>query len=253
MIEAVLPPGVVGSEAWGDPADAVLLPEEEALAARAVPRRRRELTTGRHCARRALAQLGMAPGPILSGPRREPLWPDGVVGSITHCTGYRAAAVAWAAQVPTVGIDAEPHEPLPDGVLDTVSLPEERAQLRQLAKSSPRVCWDRLLFCSKEAVYKAWYPHAQAMLDFHEATITVEPRDQPSAPGEPGELWTRTAGYRPLLSKVGDEPAGTVVAGTVEARLLVDGPVVGGRPVRGFGGQWVVGRGLVLVSVTQLR
>ena len=59
------------------------------------------------------------------GAKREPLWPAGVVGSITHCDGYRAAAVARATDLATVGIDAEPHEPLPDGVLAAIALPAE--------------------------------------------------------------------------------------------------------------------------------
>jgi 4'-phosphopantetheinyl transferase EntD len=101
----------------------------------AVPRRRAEFTTGRACARRALAELGVAPAAILSGDRREPLWPDGVVGAITHCAGFRAAAVGRATDYRSIGIDAEPDEPLVDGILELVSLPAERDQLRRAASA----------------------------------------------------------------------------------------------------------------------
>jgi 4'-phosphopantetheinyl transferase EntD len=87
----------------------------------AVPARRREFRTGRACARRCLERLGRPPGPIGCGPRGEPLWPTGVVGSITHCAGLRACAVAPAAAVRALGIDAEPNAPLPDGVAEVIA------------------------------------------------------------------------------------------------------------------------------------
>jgi 4'-phosphopantetheinyl transferase EntD len=217
MIEQVLRSPIVWCEVHGDPPEAALLPAEEALVARAVDKRRRDFTTGRHCARLALAQLGIDPYPVLAGPAGEPRWPAGVVGSITHCAGYRAAAVAWAADVATVGIDAEPHEPLPEGVLDVVALPNERARLRELARTSPgATCWDRVLFCAKEAVYKAWYPHAQRMLDFDQARV--------------------------------DFGAG----GTLRAELLVPGPTVAGRRLEGLAGRWAAADGLVVVALTEI-
>ena len=137
--------------------------------------RRREFTTGRHCARVALGQLGFASVPITRGERGEPRWPDGVVGSITHCAGYRAAAVARAADVVTIGIDAEPNAPLPEGVLGLISLPSERGALAELARVAPGVAWDRLLFCAKESVYKAWAPLTQTFLGFPEAEVAFDP------------------------------------------------------------------------------
>jgi 4'-phosphopantetheinyl transferase EntD len=171
---AIVPAGVVVVEVREDPADAVLLPEERAIVANAVDKRRREFTTGRHCARAALAKLGIPPVPILVGGGGEPLWPDGVVGSISHCAGYRGAAVARASDLAGVGLDAEPNEPLPSGIADAVAVPDERAQLDRLAAVDTAVCWDRLLFSAKESVYKVWYPSAGRMLDFDEAHVVVE-------------------------------------------------------------------------------
>ena len=71
MIEKILPDAVASSEAFDDPPDAVLFPEEEALISRAVEKRRREFRTVRHCARRALGELGLPPVAVLSGERRE--------------------------------------------------------------------------------------------------------------------------------------------------------------------------------------
>src|ERR1051325_9262065 len=117
VIEAILPAGVVAVDTFDDPPGATLMPEEEALVAKAVAKRRQEFTTVRHCARIALARLGRPPAAIPSGQRREPQWPAGVVGAITHCDGYRGVVLAEASAVTSIGIDAEPNGPLPKGVL----------------------------------------------------------------------------------------------------------------------------------------
>jgi 4'-phosphopantetheinyl transferase EntD len=175
LIEQVLPPGVAAAEAFSDPPDVRLFPEEEEAVARAVGKRRREFTTGRACAREALAQLGFAAAPITCGPKGAPRWPDGVVGSITHCDGYRACAVARSGDAASVGIDAEPNLPMPDGVLEVVSDHAEREHLAALAASRPDVQWGRLLFSAKESVYKTWFPLAGRWLGFEEASITIDP------------------------------------------------------------------------------
>ncbi len=77
---------------------------------------------------------------------------------MTHCAGYRAAAVARSRDLLTVGIDAEPHHVLPPNVLGYVALHEEQDRLIDLSAADSRICWDRILFCSKETVYKAWFP-----------------------------------------------------------------------------------------------
>src|SRR5579859_8157571 len=106
MIERILRPPVTFAETFSDDFDAFLFPEENAIIARAVESRWREFVTGRACARMALARLGQAPVPILSGPRGAPQWPGDVVGSITHCPGYRAAAVARTRDIVSLGLDA---------------------------------------------------------------------------------------------------------------------------------------------------
>jgi 4'-phosphopantetheinyl transferase EntD len=174
VIGDILPATVAAVERLDDPPDVVLFPEEEAVIARAADKRRREFTTVRYCARAALGLLGLPPSPIVPGQRGAPGWPEGVVGSMTHCAGYRAAALAHVRDIATLGIDAEVHEALPAGVLDLVSLPAERSRLRQLAADEPGVCWDRLLFSAKESVYKAWYPLTRAWLDFAEADVVLE-------------------------------------------------------------------------------
>ncbi|KMS76678.1 4'-phosphopantetheinyl transferase [Streptomyces viridochromogenes] len=222
MIEELLPASVVTVEAYGDeePVNTALYPEEEAVVARAVGKRRREFAVVRSCARRAMDKLGVPAQPILPGERGAPVWPAGLVGSMTHCDGYCAAALVRAADLASLGVDAEPHQTLPEGVLPAVALPAEEERLRRLAGDHPGVHWDRLLFSAKESVYKAWFPLTGKWLDFTEADIDVFT--------DPGDR--RSGGFR--------------------ARLLVPGPWVGDRQLDGFEGRWTVQRGLVATAVS---
>lgn len=213
MIETLLPGEAAVVEALDNPPEAALFPEEQALVTQAVEKRVREFTTVRHCARRALARLGLPPAPILPGAYGEPGWPDGIVGSMTHCDGYCAAAVARSADLAALGMDAEPHEPLPPDVLEAVTLDAERRRLARLAAERPEVCWDRLLFSAKESVYKAWYPLTRQWLDFEGAEISFGPD-------------------------------------AFRARLLVPGPLVGGVRLAGFAGRWKVENGLLFTAIS---
>jgi 4'-phosphopantetheinyl transferase EntD len=143
-----------------------LWPEEEPLVAKAVAKRRREFGWGRSLAREALGQLGMAPCAIGVGERRQPLWPAGVVGTITHCTGFCAAAVAPAEQLRGLGIDAEPDAPLAEELWDTICTPQEQRSLRSL----PPV-FSKMLFSAKESIFKYTYPLTGIYLDFLDAEI----------------------------------------------------------------------------------
>jgi len=173
----LLRPPVHAAEAFGDDPGAVLFPGEEALIARASPRRRGEFATARECARAALVRLGVSPAPVLADELGAPRWPEGIAGSITHCAGYRAAAVAHTADVMSLGLDAAPNRPLrkPD-MLTVIARDSERARLPALRAAAPGVCWDQMLLSAKESVYKAWYPIARRWLDFASADITFDVR-----------------------------------------------------------------------------
>ncbi|MEE4542364.1 4'-phosphopantetheinyl transferase superfamily protein [Streptomyces sp. V4-01] len=244
MIEQLVPPSVRTRVAYGDELDrAPLHPEEAPAIAKAVPKRQAEYAAGRACARAALADLCGATGPILRDAERgAPVWPDGVVGSITHCDGYRAAAVAHTADVLTLGIDAEPHGPLPEGVLDViVSTEEERAALAALSGRAPHVHWDRLLFSAKETVYKAWYPYHRRMLGFTEAELLFTHDDPGGDPGDP-------------VAEPGPAAPGTAQRGTYTARLLIPGPLLAeGTGPDVFTGRWIAHDGLVVTAIAVPR
>ena len=221
MIEQILPSRVAVVESFGDDPAAVLLPQERAAIAPAPESRRREFATARACARTAMTRLGLPEVAVLPGPRGAPQWPEGVTGSITHCAGYRAAAVALTRDVVSLGVDAEPNEALPNhGMLELIALDQERARLGELAAGipgipgMPGICWDRLLFSAKESVYKAWFPLTRCWLGFESADIVIDPRE-----------------------------------GTFTARLLVPGPLVGGTPLTMLNGRWLAHHGFLVTAV----
>jgi 4'-phosphopantetheinyl transferase EntD len=215
LLSGVLLGPVVSAELYDDPPDLVPLPAEEPLIARSVAKRRNEFVTVRYCARKALGELGLPPAPILKGDKGEPCWPDGVVGSLTHCSGFRGAVVGLARNVRSVGIDAEPHDVLPKGVLDAISLPEERNQIASLTGD---LHWDRILFCAKEATYKAWFPLTHRWLGFEDAHVTFA-------------------------------IDGTGSSGTFESRILIDPSAESGPPLTALSGRWSVARGLTLTAI----
>lgn len=218
LLSGVLPGDgqvLAAAEMYTDPPELVPLPEEEPLIARSVAKRRNEFITVRYCAREALGELGVAPVPILKGEKGEPCWPDGIVGSLTHCEGFRGAAVARLDAIRSIGIDAEPHDVLPKGVLDAISLPGERTELQDMPSE---LHWDRILFCAKEATYKAWFPVTRRWLGFEDAHITFD-------------------------------VDGDGTSGGFESRILVDPSVPSGPPLDTLSGRWSVRDGLTLTAI----
>jgi 4'-phosphopantetheinyl transferase EntD len=215
MIDKLLPPSVVVVEAFEDLPSEPVFPGEEDLVANAIEGRCREFITARRCAREALAKLGYPPAPIRSGPKREPQWPAGVVGSITHTAGFRAAAVAPSSIVASIGIDAEQDEPLPDGVEQLVTVQGESQMLVNLSRAFPMTQWGRLLFSAKESVYKAWYPLTGKWLGYEQAHLTIDP------------------------------------TGQFAAKLIADGTRIDGGPaLTELRGRFLMARGLIATTVT---
>ncbi|MFH9294969.1 4'-phosphopantetheinyl transferase [Streptomyces sp. NPDC017520] len=228
MIERLLPADVSCAATRAETVpDGTLFPEEEALVAKSVAKRRNDFATARACARRAMAGLGLPPVAVLHGHRGRPLWPEGIVGSLTHCEGYRAAALARAKGVLSLGIDAEPHAPLPAGVRELVTLPTERARIGPPApEGRGEIHWDRVLFSAKESVFKTWYPVTGIELDFIQADLTFQ-----QAGGRVGE---------------DDAPhGGTAAEGTFAARLLLTDPAL---PTT-LRGRWRIEDGIVATAV----
>ena len=122
----------------------------------------------------ALGLAGLPLAPILRGSRREPLFPAGATGSITHTGGYCAAVAASRDAVASIGIDAEANEPMTRRLLERIASADECRMVDEASAALPGLHAARLLFSIKEAVYKAWYPLARVPLGFRDAELRLD-------------------------------------------------------------------------------
>lgn len=170
MLEQLFPADVVTVEAdeaaWLGPLDA----EEEAELGAVSEKRRREFTAGRACARQALSRLGLPSDPLLRRADRSPRWPPGVVGSISHCAGFCAAAVARAERHGALGLDIERAGRTRAGLARRICTPGERERLARWGAEGLGI-----VFSVKEAFYKAWHPATGAELGFLDVETELDP------------------------------------------------------------------------------
>lgn len=174
---SLFPPGIIAVSSETDVPEGTLFDAETALVRNAVAKRVHEFTLGRLYAHMALRRLGADDGPLLAGPHREPRWPSGVAGSITHCDGFCGVAVAGT-PVRGIGVDAERRGPLPEGVAALIHTPAERRWL-QTASAVGAVDLSVLCFSAKESAYKCQFPLTGLLLEFTDIEITMG-----SAPGK---------------------------------------------------------------------
>ena len=182
-IDALLIPGILIGHRLISPGDEHgLLPEELPAFTSSVIKVRRASGAARIVARQLLSRLGLPECALPRGPSGAPIWPAGIIGSLSHDSRVAVAAVALRRDVGAVGIDVEPAEDLPADLLDIVATPEER---RHLGDDPYR---GRLLFVAKEAVYKAVYPLDRMFLDHHDVQINLAGRTATVCNGRVVEL-----------------------------------------------------------------
>ncbi len=176
IVRDLLPSGVAVAEGAIDKIEGALWPQEAELVAKAAPKRRADFTAGRILARRALSVLGGPHGPITRGDGRAPRWPEGFIGSITHCHGYAAAAVARNGSIAGLGIDVEEIGRINAQLESHLFTPDEIG--RQLNQRAPdeRQAVAALMFCAKEAYYKAQHPLTARWLGFHDVELDLDPQ-----------------------------------------------------------------------------
>lgn len=148
-----------------------LLPEEEFAVVNSLEKRRREFAQGRSCAREAMRQLGLEPRPILARADRAPIWPEGIVGTITHTAGLVAAAVARKSEIAALGMDAESRaRPLKAGIERFIRTPAER----ETCTLPEELDTLRLVFSAKESIHKCVAPMSGIRLNFHEVELEFD-------------------------------------------------------------------------------
>jgi 4'-phosphopantetheinyl transferase EntD len=134
--------------------------------ARSVQRRQAEFFHGRRAAEAALKALGIAGATIGQGRQREPVWPEGIIGSITHNRSMAGAIALRYGQASGVGMDIETliDAQACDAVIQTAVDAAELSALRRLGLPMPLLL--TIVFSAKEAFYKAAFPQVQRFFDF---------------------------------------------------------------------------------------
>lgn len=152
-----------------------LFPAERLVIASAAPARRAEFASGRHCARSALAQLGIPPTAIPSGPSREPLWPEDTVGSISHSGSTCLAVAALRSRgYAGIGVDIEQAGELDETLLDIICTPDEMRAMGAMSRQQARA-HAKILFSIKESVFKCQFPMTGVWLEFTNVEVDIGP------------------------------------------------------------------------------
>ncbi len=164
---------------WERDGDCPLHPvEQELLSPRAVEKRRREFSLGRAAAHGAIASLlGRSQDPILKGERGEPLWPQGLVGAITHCGDVAVAAVGRTRDTDGIGVDLEQlSKKVSLGISRKVCTPREREWVSAGGDETEKNLRLRMIFSAKESTFKAFFPVEEVYLGFQDAELIWDPR-----------------------------------------------------------------------------
>lgn len=152
----------------GDPG--ALYPEEARHLQQAVAKRAQEFAAGRLCARLLLHEFGIDHFAIEVGAHRQPVWPEELVGSITHTTGFCAAVVARKNCLRSVGIDTEMSGSVKTPLWRSICTPAETTWLESLPEPG-QLAAATLIFSAKEAFYKCQFALTQERLGFHDVSV----------------------------------------------------------------------------------
>jgi 4'-phosphopantetheinyl transferase EntD len=210
-VSGLFPSGVIAAELTVAAPRELLTSAEKQLMARCAEKRIQDFAAGRACAHRALHELGILEFSLLAGEHREPLWPAGIIGSITHTRGYAAAVVARQRDLKSVGLDCEVIESVDEDLWSRICTPSEIERLAQLPPAG-RNRQAALIFAAKEAFYKCQFPLTRAWVGFED--VVIEPLD-----------WQATTGSLRIVPQK-TLPLETVVVARLVSRFHFRGPWV---------------------------
>ena len=147
-----------------------LTPNEKLLMKGVSEKRNRDFSSGRHCARIVLDRFGIVKPEILIGPKREPLWPKGFVGSISHSKRIVGAIVSKSTQLLSIGLDIENVGRVKKSMWQILYTPIEQEFLNTLTQEE-EIFFTTLFFSMKESFYKFQYPLTKKYLGFTDVEL----------------------------------------------------------------------------------
>jgi 4'-phosphopantetheinyl transferase EntD len=211
-LAALFPGGVLAACLTGEAPLELLSAQELSCVSHCASERIERFAAGRLCARLTLEALGLAGFPLLTARDRQPVWPAGVTGSITHTAGYAAAVVGRRGALRSLGIDSEVAAQVHRELWPGITAPSELARLRALPEAA--ACRQAaVLFAAKEAFYKSQFPLTGERLAFADVVID----SVADSSGSSGSF--EVLPQRPLA-------VGCAVRGVLAGRYRLHGPFV---------------------------
>lgn len=168
---------------------------------KSVQARRADYLAGRVCAQAALTLIQKGTESVATGLGGEPLWPEGVVGSVSHSVSLAAASVTADAHVFAIGLDIQAPASR-SAKISLCNIASIRADLGRISlplNSEIKPILPELLFSARESFFKAFYPVKKlrigyeavelVRLDIETRKISVSLTQDYGAPFEKGTVW----------------------------------------------------------------
>ncbi|MFD0749302.1 4'-phosphopantetheinyl transferase [Mucilaginibacter calamicampi] len=150
--------------------DTLLTAAEKAIVAGAAKKRIRDFSTGRFCAKQALAQFGLKNIELLRVEDKQPLWPPGFTGSISHANDFCGAVAVNTNIFKSIGLDIEKIGSITEEMWRMLYTEQEYLLLENDFKNEQDI-FAMLLFSVKESFYKLQYPLTGLFLDFTDVNL----------------------------------------------------------------------------------
>jgi len=133
-------------------------------------KRLNDFRASRYCSKMALLKLGIRCFPILINQHRAPVWPENIVGSLTHCENQCLAVVARTKDVRSIGVDIERINPIKKELISIICTKAEQRQLDML--NNPTVA-AKIMFSIKESIFKCLHPIVEQWIDFKDVSLEL--------------------------------------------------------------------------------
>ncbi len=150
-----------------------IFPEEYLIVKNSIQKRKKEFIAGRTLAKLALESYGIENYPLLSGKNREPLWPDGIIGSISHTNTFACTVVTKNTTFSSVGIDIETLEHIHKNELELILTKFELDWISTIRSELQNII-HKIIFSVKESFYKCAFPIINRYIDFKQVDVIVK-------------------------------------------------------------------------------
>jgi len=137
----------------------------------AVAKRQTEFLAGRFLAKKCLSKLRCYDFDVAIGRSRNPLWPKGLTGTITHDNGLAICVIGHLSEFSGIGLDVETILAEQDAILIQKTI-MNKDEIQLLKNSSLELeIIVSLVFSVKESIFKALFPSIGYYFDFDAVAV----------------------------------------------------------------------------------